>query len=157
MIAFLLGPTRPPGCVLARELREEQLGLLVKLWSQLQDLRLLFRGPSLGTKAARAPSFTRGLNADGPVSGLLLSLWEPSGNRGSSDLDTLPFLHALRALSTVFFAHGSGDFSEGEEPAEAISAGEAEGSAPCSGGAILMVTGLPIGLRCRRDQRVRWR
>lgn len=143
-------------CVLAKELREEQLGLFIMLRSELHGLRLLFRGPGLGTKEVRAPCFTRGLNADALVSGLLISLCESSGNSGSSDL-TRPFLHSPRALSTVSFAHGSGGFSEGEDPAESMSsAGEVVGSALGSGGAILTVTGLPAALACRRDQRVRW-
>lgn len=152
-MAFLPEPSGLP--VPAKELTGERLGLLSGLRPELQDSRLLFRGPGLGTKEVRTPFFTSGLNADGLASGLLLSLCEPSGNSGSSNLP-LPFLHSLRALSTVSFAHGSGGFSEGEGPAEAIAAaGQVEASAPRSGGAILMVTGLPTARGCRRDQTVR--
>lgn len=147
----------PPLYMLAKELMEEQLGLLVKLWSEPQEWRLLFSGPGLGTKEVRVPFFIRGLNADGLVSGLLLLLSRLSGNSGSSNLP-FPFLHSLRALNTVSFEHGSASSSEGGSPARAItSSGEVEGGTLWSRGVILMVTGLQIGLGCRRDQIVRFK
>lgn len=89
--------------------------------------------------------------------GLLPLPGKPWGRGDSSNL-ALPFLHSLRALSTVSLAHGSGGFSEGEDPAESLtSAGGLESSTFGLGGAILMVTGLHTAPTCRRDQRVRWR
>lgn len=149
-MAFLLELQGPPVCVLAQELTEERLGLLCKLWSELPASRLLFRDPGLGTKDVQTPFCTRGLNADGLVSGLF-SLCSPSGKSGSCVL-TLPFLHSLRALSTVSFAHGPGGFSEGEDSTELICAGDLEATPLCSGGEILMVTGLHGALGCRGDQ-----
>lgn len=152
MIAFLLEPRGRPGWELARELREQELGLLLKPRPKL-------RGPRLGTKEARFPLLTRGLNADALSSGLPRLLCGLSGawDGGSSSL-RLARLDSLRTLSTVSFARGSGGFSEAEAPAERMgSAGGVAGSPRCARGVILMVTGLHTTLGCRRDQMVRFR
>ena len=133
------------------------MGLLLRLWSELQEPRLLFRGPRLGTKEERSPLLLRGLNADGLASGLLLSPSSLSGGGdGVSSKRSLPFLHSLRALSTASLARGSGGSSDSEGPAKLMAcAGDLAGS-PLRG-VILMVTGLHTALGCRRDQIVRFK
>lgn len=152
MIAFLLEPRGPPGCEPAKELRERALGLLVKLRPKL-------RGPRLGTKEARLPLFTRGLNADALAAGLPLLLSGLSGawDGGPSSL-RLSCRDSLRTLSTASFARGSGGVSGAEAPAERMAgAGGVAGSPRCARGVILMVTGLHTALGCRSDQMVRFR
>lgn len=141
-------------CVLAPELQEDQLGLLLRSASGPQEFRLLFRGPRLGTKRGGAPVFTRGLNAEGLAPGAVLQC-RPSGNCGCS-LFCFLFPHSRRARRTVSLAQGSGGCSEARGPAELMTfAGERDAAALRSGGEILTVTGLHTGLGCRSDQMVR--
>lgn len=152
MIAFLLEPRGPPGCELAKELGEQELGLLF-------ELRPKLRGPRLGTKEARFPLLTRGLNADALAPGLPLLLSGLSGAWGGGPSSLrLTGLDSLRTRSTASFARGSGGVAGAEAPAERMAgAGGVAGSPRCARGVILMVTGLHTARGCRSDQMVRFR
>ena len=156
-MALRLAMGKPPVSVLVKELRGEVRDLLFKWSSELWGLRPLFRDPGLGTKEAGIPLAASGSNAECPRPllswRLLFSSW-PSASIWSSSFTVLFFL-ALRALSTVSFAHGSGALADGEDTVELLLCSDSGGRIHLlSGGAILTLTGLHTTLELRAESTV---